>query len=75
MTCFVSFVALRTKWSHFATTEPLFVANTTRAVLELCGGELREISNLEMMKRNDIEIEEVFDEDDEEEIGSIDNFL
>lgn len=44
-------------------------------VLELCGGELREISNLEMMKRNDIEIEEVFDEDDEEEIGSIDNFL
>lgn len=31
-------------------------------VMELCGGELREISKLEMMKRNDLSFEEVDDE-------------
>ena len=31
--------------------------------MELCGGELKEISSLELMKREDIEIEETEKDD------------
>jgi hypothetical protein len=34
-------------------------------VLELCGGELKEISSLEMLKRDDLQFE-IVDEDEED---------
>jgi len=35
------------------------------AVLEICGGELKEMSKLEILKREDIQIEEIDEDDDE----------
>ena len=41
-------------------------------VLELCGGELKEVSTLEMLKRDDLQFEIVDEDDDEEEYDELD---
>ena len=40
-------------------------------VLELCGGELKEISSLEMLKRDDLQFE-IVDEDEEDACITLD---
>lgn len=43
----------------------LYYADSLFIVLELCGGELKEISSLEMLKRDDLQFE-IVDEDEED---------
>jgi len=50
-------------------TSPLIPTNT---VLELCGGELKEISSLELLKRDDLLFEIVDDDDEGDEYDELD---